>query len=652
MVSKIKLLPLKNLFVISFILFLFSCKEKIRPKILSISNENHFTALIKEVKNDSLPQNDRLLKADSAINIASTLKNDSMYFLSLRTKINLLADLKRYDSVRELNRKLLNWSKQNKDKKYIAEANFNYGNFLYHKLNNYDSAYYYYNHSKDEYYKLNDSIGVAKSSLNIAVILNDIDYYAEGEDMAMEALKNLSYKPNHPYLVPIYNLLAISSGNLLNYEEELYWYDKALPITDNEYYKASLINNKAVALTALKRYDEAIKLLETIKENKILEEEPNLKARIIDNLAYAKWLKNPKSDVLNEFEKSLKLRETNGDKSGILTSSEHLSEYFAKIDRKKAIDYAQRMYNLAVEIDNVGDRKNALKRLIDLKNGTNELEIDEYISLNDSIQTESSKTKYKFAKIKYDAEENREKITALSLENTENELELQRAKITMVIAVACLFIAGAIFFIYLYFQRERRKQERLATIYETEVALSQKLHDELANDLFKTITLVDSIPFNDKSTKEMLIHNLDYIYAQTRSISRQNNTIDTINFTTELISMLASYKSDKVTIITNGIEEIAWNKIQNQVKIVIYRVLMEFMTNMKKHSDCTLVVVKMQAENNHLSVNYIDNGNVQMLDFSMKKNGIKNVENRIAGLGGTIKFDTSKGFKAFINLPI
>jgi tetratricopeptide (TPR) repeat protein len=644
--------PAKIIFLALTLFFVFSCKEKLKPKLPSNFDKNHFSTLINEIKNDSLDLKIRFAKADSALLLSENSNQDSIKFLALKSKLKLLSDSDRNKEAARLNQEILNWTNSLDDRSYFADINFNYGNILYNNVKNNDSAYYYLNHAKSEFIKLNDSIGIAKSSLNVAVILNDVGYYSESEDMAMEALKHLMYEPNHPYLVPIYNLLAISSGNLLNYEEELYWYNKALPLTEDPYYKSSLNNNKAVAYTVLKKYDEAIKILEEIKDDEILNKEPNLKARVIDNLAYAKWLKNPESKVLEEFNEALSIRENVDDKSGIITSLGHLSKYYANIDRKKAIDYAEKMYSLSLEIKNIEERKDALKRLIDLKDGANENEIDEYISLNDSIQEEFSKTKYKFAKIKYDAEENREKITKLSLEKIENDLELQRVKITMVIAVASLFIAGAIFFLYLYFLRERRKQERLAAIYETEVSLSQKLHDELANDLFNTITLVESIPFDDKSTKEKLIHNLDYIYTQTRSISRQNNTIDTKNFASELISMLSIYKSDQINVIINGIEDIAWEKLQNQIKIVIYRVLMEFMTNMKKHSDCSLVVIKMRIENDHLYVDYIDNGNVELLDLNSKKNGIRNMENRIEGLEGTIKFDLSNGFKAFIVLPI
>lgn len=653
MVLKIKLLPLKNLFTICIILFLFSCKEKIKPKISSSFNADDFTALISDVKDDSLSTKIRLIKADSAVNIAKRLNNDSIYFLALSKKAELFSDLKMHDQAKSLNQKILSWSNNLDHKKYFAEANFNYGRYFYKALNQDDSAYYYYNHAKSEFYNLNDSLGVAKTSLNMSVILNEIGYYAESEDLAMDALKKLSTKEaDHPYYIPVYNALALSSGSLLNYEEELYWYDKALLIVNNPYYEVSLKNNKAVANTVLKNYDKAIEILESIKDAKILESEINLNSRIIDNLAYVKWLKNPSLDVLDEFNLALKIRKEADDKSGMISSYDHLSEYFAQTNPKKAIDYAQKMYELSKQIDTSEDKLKALKRLIDLKKGSDKEEIAEYIRLNDSLQLVTSQSKYKFAKLRYDAEANRKKVFDLSLKDTENTLQLERAKIYIVIFVSCFIIGLVSFTYYVLIIRQKRKQERLNIIYETEVALSQKLHDELANDLFSTITLVDRIKFSDASIKQKLIHNLDHIYSQTRTISRQNNTIDTINFKEELDTMLGSYKSDQVNVLSKGIDQIDWDQIENNIKITIYRVLMEFMINMKKHSNCNLVVLKFEVRDKLLIINYIDNGTVEIVGNIRDKNGIKNVENRIHSVRGTINFDLLKGFRITLTIPI
>ena len=116
--------------------------------------------------------------------------------------------------------------------------------------------------------------------------------------------------------------------------------------------------------------------------------------------------------------------------------------------------------------------------------------------------------------------------------------------------------------------------------------------------------------------------------------------------------MLGSYKSDQVNVLSKGIDQIDWDQIENNIKITIYRVLMEFMINMKKHSNCNLVVLKFEVRDRLLIINYIDNGTIEIVGNIRDRNGIKNVENRIHSVKGTINFDLLKGFRTTLTIPI
>jgi len=68
------------------------------------------------------------------------------------------------------------------------------------------------------------------------------------------------------------------------------------------------------------------------------------------------------------------------------------------------------------------------------------------------------------------------------------------------------------------------------------------------------------------------------------------------------------------------------------------------MTNMKKHSKATYVVIGFQKIGKKLQIQYMDNG----VGCNLKsKNGLHNAENRIKAIRGTINFETApqKGFK-------
>ncbi|MBF0597852.1 tetratricopeptide repeat-containing sensor histidine kinase [Faecalibacter rhinopitheci] len=631
---------------------LYNCKKNIDTSVPannnSISELKINQQLSDSIHNSKVDPKIRLEKADKLIFLAKSAKNDSILFDAYLKKMTLLKDLKMDDSSSKINHEIIKWANTIPDKKYLGEAYFNFGKDFYQKYQN-DSAYYYFNNSKNEFLKINNKEGIAKNSINIAMILNDVSSYFESQNSSLEALNVIKDDPKHPYLTPIYNNLAVSSGSLLNYNEELYWYEKALELTDDPYYIASIKHNQGVALTLLKKYDKAISVLSSIVNTPIFYKDNGLKARVIDNLAYAKWKKSPNTDVLESYNEALNIYKEENDFFGMSTTYDHLIDYYKDINPKKSLEYANLKYSITKNSNNTEGRLNALKSIITLN--PNPRNITDFITLSDSLQHINSNSKYEFAKLKYDVDANRNRVTSLSLENAEKELRLERAKIYGIIILAILVIAILSFTLYSYRIKQKRKEEKLKTIYETEVKLSQKLHDELANDLFSTITLVDSIKFDNADLKHKLIHNLDHIYSQTRKISRQNNIIDTENFKQELDFMLGSYKSEEINVLSKGIDLIGWENIEIQLKIVIYRILMELMTNMKKHSDCNIVMLNFIQEEKNLQIKYADNGSIAMDQPKFNKNGLKNVENRIKSIDGSIIFDCSKGFKAFINIP-
>jgi signal transduction histidine kinase len=94
--------------------------------------------------------------------------------------------------------------------------------------------------------------------------------------------------------------------------------------------------------------------------------------------------------------------------------------------------------------------------------------------------------------------------------------------------------------------------------------------------------------------------------------------------------------------------------IESNTKITVYRVLQELLVNMKKHSQCSLVVLTFKKNENKLQIDYSDNGIGATIEELNLKNGLRNVENRIQAIKGTITFDSKsdKGFKVYITFPI
>ena len=153
--------------------------------------------------------------------------------------------------------------------------------------------------------------------------------------------------------------------------------------------------------------------------------------------------------------------------------------------------------------------------------------------------------------------------------------------------------------------------------------------------------------------KETLLDNLDKIYTRTRNISRENSPIGTgDSYEMELKEMLSGFSSSRVQVIVKDISTIPWDKIAEEQKIALYRVLQELLVNMKKHSQGTFVVLRFEINTKALLVHYSDNG-IGLPHPIPSKNGLHNVENRIRTIGGSIIFDTSssKGLKIKLTFP-
>jgi signal transduction histidine kinase len=117
--------------------------------------------------------------------------------------------------------------------------------------------------------------------------------------------------------------------------------------------------------------------------------------------------------------------------------------------------------------------------------------------------------------------------------------------------------------------------------------------------------------------------------------------------------MLKNYTQNGIQLIAIGFDKIDWDEMDKTIKITVYRVLQELMTNMQKHSQATLVKLMFSNPNDTLTINYSDNGVGVTEEHIKSKNGLRNTENRIQAIQGTLIFDSEKGkgFKAEIQIP-
>jgi glucose-6-phosphate-specific signal transduction histidine kinase len=111
----------------------------------------------------------------------------------------------------------------------------------------------------------------------------------------------------------------------------------------------------------------------------------------------------------------------------------------------------------------------------------------------------------------------------------------------------------------------------------------QKIHDELANDVYQLMKFVENKDISYAKIKEAILQNLDTIYNLTRNISIANSNIETgIHFKQQLKQMLFGFNTNATNIIINNLDAIDWIVLTDEDKITVYRVLQELLINMKK----------------------------------------------------------------------
>jgi len=460
------------------------------------------------------------------------------------------------------------------------------------------------------------------------------------EETFTETLPYLKNDTVKNYLAFVYNSLALIYLEQHNHDQAWLYYQKSYAITQDSLSKNIIKNNIAYNNIKQGNYLKAITLLNTIKNNDTLKQHPTEWARALDNLGFAYYKQSHIELAKHYLEQAKQLREHHKDSLGLTASFIHLALLHQKTNPSLALKNAIGALKTATKTNNPNDRLEALSFLIEHDNAVQAKQYAlEYLQLNDSITTVKQKAKNQFAKIKYDS---KQALLEAKKQKTIKEYSL--------IGLLCFFV----FSIYTYYKIKRRNLKKLReTTYHTETRIAKKLHDELANDVHNTITFIDTQDLQKPENKEHLLQNLDTIYHRTRNISNENSTIHTgINYLENFKSMVALYQNSQRNIIT-FFENLHVEKINPEIKIILYRVVQELLVNMNKHSQATLVVLKIENTKKTLTLTYSDNG-IGTKNDNFKKNGIQNVENRIFSINGTITFDTptGKGFKTQINIPL
>jgi len=656
----------------------FCTKKPIVKDGFQVNEIDSITRWIQQSQNRKLDLSDRKGALQKAYDYTNALSIDSIKS-NYYSKISFEADnLNSEVLFRDVSSKALSLATTLRDTFKIGDAHWNYASF-YSKKEAVDSAYYHYHEAYKIFKLLKNEYFTAKMLYNMGFIQGRLKDYTGSEVLMFEALTIYKKLNKNINIYQCYNYLGLIYMELEEFEKAIYYHNKALEylkkVDDKGTYIEWSLNNLGLVYQKMHKYEEAIEIFEKALNNSNLKKRDlNFYATFIDNIAYTKFLDGDTLNVAEEFNKSLKIRDSTKYISGLTIVKRHLSEFYAaKFDTFKAVQFANEALSLANQVENNRDKLESLLLLskVDIKNASTYLA--NYVHLNDSLQIEERKIRNKFTRIRFETDE--------YIDKTE---ELSQQKILISIgAIIILLLLSFAYFIKvqrsknkeLIFEREQQKsnEEIFSLMLKQQSKLeegrlnerhriAEDLHDGVLGKIFGTRLGLGFLKINgDESTIEkhqFYIDELQNIEKEIRTISHElksevlSSKIDFFKIIENLIAQKSNLGGFEYKMIAD--EEIHWDKIADEIKINLYRIIQEALQNIIKYAKATKVDLKFELEYNILILVIKDNGIGFNTIEKRKGIGIKNIQSRTNKLNGIFKVSSeiNVGTTIFVSCSI
>lgn len=628
---------------------------------------------------DSMDEGRRRVVLDSLTMSLFRRKYDSLTGSLLFRVAGKYYNNKNYEKYAELSRKILNVSTNSGDSLSIAKSLHYLGD--YHDMKSQmDSALTYYTASEKLYRSLKDSVNTGRIQLYKAGILYNIGGFAESETLTVDALRFLKSGTNSRLVYECYVQMALSLKELGNYKTSLHYFDLALQTLvklENELYdatkiamsRAACLNNIGQVYFKQETYPKAIHYFETgLKTVSLKEQRPSLYATLLNNLASAKMYMNETANVENMLFESLKIREAENLKYGIVSSKIKIGEfYLAKGDTVKALDYIKQGYELAKQINSNYDILKGLTLLSQNDKENMAYYTGLYISSNEHIYHLQMQTRNKFGRIAYETE----------LMEERNKILLQKNTYIIILALITAILFLAILYIYklnaakkelLYRQEQQKSNEKIYNLLLTQQSMANKardterrriamdLHDTLVNKVFTTRFNLMQLQTKDEAKKKQLVEELEATQNDIRKISHdlsENMLPQDIGFREMIKDFIKSQEAGNKLKFDLHIDKfIDWNKASGELKINLYSIIQEAVQNVIKHSGASLCTITFFLESGNLKLRIWDNGKGFDPKKQVKGIGLKNLYERVRNIKGDLNIESKPDKGTSINILV
>ena len=214
-------------------------------------------------------------------------------------------------------------------------------------------------------------------------------------------------------------------------------------------------------------------------------------------------------------------------------------------------------------------------------------------------------------------------------------------------------------------QREVLSKQLLSTVLRTEERsrsqFAKELHDGMGPLLSSAKMSLSAISTENMSEQQQnILQNtrfvIDEAIRSVREISNNMSPQVLMDFglshgIRNFISRIKALHTIEISFETNLHDE----RFDNDIEVVLYRVVCELINNSLKHSECTNIDVLLLQEGNSLRLRYSDNGKgFNTTHTTSGGMGLSNIHSRINSLNGSLRISSSegKGMKAVAKINL
>ena len=632
----------------------------------------------------------KTLDRQSRIRILDSLKSSIQSNQKDTVSLKLLFDLStEYYYLNESKKSLqvtlqaLDIATKNNDSLKIAKAYYYIGDS--YETNQKDSAYYFYLKAEKLYFGLQDFEKIARMQFNKGYILFFEGNYTECEVELIKALNNLKESKNSELKYYVLNLLGICQEKLEDYEAALKYHNLALEeisflrknrLNEKKYstfYFTTIINICNI-YDSKNEYEKSIftlnKLILEIPKDRF----PREHFKAINNLAYSKMKLGDLKNVESLLQSSLDFAEKENNKTEILYTKLNLGEfYLINKDTAKAIEYLNESFTAASTLESNKEILRALKLLAIADKKNSSVYKGKYIVISDELAKKQLTNRNKYARIEYET---------TRIEN-ENKI-LSEKNLRLITGGTILSFLTIIFFFYRHNLAQKREYILVKLKKEAEEQMfnlvnkqhlkvtqareneqnriAKELHDNIMNKIYAIrlqLGILNQKTDEESSQKRMQnINELQNLELEIRQISH-NLKVDELHkkvgfheLLVELIQTENRIGKTKFELKTDT--EINWNGIPTLLKVNLYRILQETLTNVVKYAQAQNCIITITKEVNGIQITIHDNGIGFNVNETKKGIGMKNIFERVKELDGKIelKSDKKSGTQYKISLKI